>query len=292
MLLEVLNNIESYLSNSIKKIELVSCQRGTYTYKIATENSDIYAVKFAKVKDALENEEYDIITLIKNEANFLKNYPQLSYNVYVCAGVNSKYAFLCKKWIFGETIKSYLNKFKENEYKKNIITLMDKVLTEIHKLHEMGFVHGDLQSSHIIVENHTPKLIDFGLTHRINNPNFIYRGGMVHFNSPQICKQLLNRNKKIFSNFLDEIYSIGSVFYFIHTGKTSTDYGGKPMFELEFNDIWKKIINEPIHSFKSNNAKSFDFLENILMKCLKKNPKNRFQNCYEIQRELKKHHQQ
>ncbi|NQY00592.1 MAG: protein kinase, partial [Flavobacteriaceae bacterium] len=190
---------------------------------------------------------------------------------------------LMMKWSEGTKTSDWIKTYNlvSISGKKSFITLFISFLNELVKVHNMGFIHGDLQPSHILIKrNSFVDIIDFGLSHSVNSyPSFgNYRGGMIHFNSPELCLGILNSNDHVKVGFQSEIYSIGSLFYFLYTKKTSTQYGSKSYKELEYEDMLRMIIDRPICSFSELRLPKFDFLERVLCKCLEKNPKDRYQN--------------
>jgi serine/threonine protein kinase len=144
-------------------------------------------------------------------------------------------------------------------------------------VHERGYIHQDIKPANIILRGGIPVLVDFDVAYRLKpgaKPR--RRSGTDPYMAPEQCL------KEELSPATD-IYSVGAVLYEMLTGRW--------LFEDE-------LINHPEHHTlqerypqicdssppppRQFNAQISPDLEAVLMKCLRRNPRQRFQSAREL----------
>lgn len=106
----------------------------------------------------------------KKEARVLTKALEAKINVPKLHEINKEKHTLLIEFIEGERLSETLN----SKTKKQQLEIMQKIGTEVSKLHEQNIIHGDLTTSNIILQDKTNKIfiIDFGLSfisHKIEN---------------------------------------------------------------------------------------------------------------------------
>ena len=147
----------------------------------------------------------------------------------------------------------------------------------LERAHEAGITHRDIKPANIMITNHGEvKILDFGLAKSLNDPGITKIGstiGTASYMSPEQAK-----GTEV--NHQSDIWSLGVVMYQMITG--SAPFKG----DYERAVIYS-ILNEepvPISEYSQNCPQ---LLIEIVNKCLKKNPSDRYQTTLELLDDLK-----
>lgn len=250
----------------------ISNNRGTIVYKLSSLEGFYFALKFTSKELNDQSNSYDSVEIVLNEIEFLIQNPNLSNSMYINSGIYNKIVWMVTCWMDGVKINDYLKsakiKLSNENFKTEFLEQTKNIFLKLGKLHSENFVHSDIQPSHIFRDfNNQIQLIDFGLTHSYLDKSFNYKGGMIHFNAPEICKEMLDKKEKIQIDISSEVYSIASVIYFLYTQKTTTLYG-KDLKELTLEEMLLSIANGKVKSFKEIGVEEFTELEKIITPCL------------------------
>jgi serine/threonine-protein kinase len=143
----------------------------------------------------------------------------------------------------------------------------------LFKAHEKGIVHRDVKPDNIIVTNdNIVKLIDFGLAKLKESTRITEIGttmGTVAYMSPE-------QTRGIQVDTRTDIWSLGVVIYEMLTGK------------LPFRGDYEQAV---IYSIMNEEAEEIDTIpegmRDIILKCLAKDPNNRYANMKALLRDLK-----
>lgn len=165
------------------------------------------------------------------------------------------------------------------------LDLFIQVADSLAYAHEKGIVHRDIKSSNIIVQKfgdgiEIVKIVDFGTAFQSVNQEDLSRSGTgaaigsPPYMSPEQCS----------GDTLDartDIYSLGCVMYETLSGATPFA-GDNPVSQ-----IVQHLKNKPLSLQKAakDQAISSD-LENLVMRCLEKDPRDRYQSAAELKADL------
>ncbi|MFC2094201.1 protein kinase [Bacteroidota bacterium] len=147
----------------------------------------------------------------------------------------------------------------------------------LERAHEAGITHRDIKPANIMITNHGEvKILDFGLAKSLNDPGITKIGstiGTASYMSPEQAK-----GTEV--NHQSDIWSLGVVMYQMITG--SAPFKG----DYEQAVIYSILNEEPVPiSEQSQNCPQL--LIDIVNKCLKKNPSDRYQTTTELLDDLK-----
>jgi len=152
---------------------------------------------------------------------------------------------------------------------KLIIDLCEALVS----VHSAGIVHRDIKPENIMLSAEGPKLLDFGLCRlpdqNLTQPGFLL--GTVMYVSPEQCSGLAATARS-------DIYSLGCVFFELLTGQTPFE-ADDPMAMVH-----QHAFAEP-PKLSSFGQCSSD-LEELVQRCLSKNPKNRHASVTALMEEL------
>lgn len=143
--------------------------------------------------------------------------------------------------------------------------------------HGQGIVHRDIKPGNILIApDGTPKITDWGLSKAAGTKQSGIIGFSLEYASPEQLAPNLYGEPGVWT----DIYQIGVLFYEMLTGRLPFIGGG-------MGEITQAILHDapaPLAIEDENAA----LLENILLKCLRKNPKDRYNSVLEFLADLKK----
>ena len=161
---------------------------------------------------------------------------------------------------------------------KDAVQYSIQIASGLQKAHEKGIVHRDLKPANIFITNDNQvKIIDFGLAKAAQRTMLTKSGttlGTVPYMSPEQAQ-----GSKV--DHRTDIWSLGVVMYEMVTGQLP--------FKSEYDTaLVYSIVNEdpePVTGVRSGVPMA---LENIINKCLEKEPQDRYQHTDEIIVDLRK----
>lgn len=164
---------------------------------------------------------------------------------------------------------------------KVFIQHMAAVCSALQAAHDRGIIHRDLKPANIMLENHTGRvvLMDFGLAKDTSSMSIQSITGAV-FGSPAYMspEQAQGQTHSIDSRC--DIYSMGVILYEGLTGK-------KPFHgETAFETISLVVNTEPVRPHTIAPGAVPHDMENIILKCLEKDPDRRYQNIIDLRADL------
>ncbi len=202
------------------------------------------------------------------------NHPNI-ITIYEVSDFNGR-PFFAMEHIDGKTVHHY--SYQEKLSLKKIVKLILQITEGLAKAHESGITHRDIKSINIMVnKNLQPKILDFGLATIKGDAGLTKAGstlGTFAYMSPEQAqgKELDHRS---------DIFSLGVVFYELITRqspfKSSNDAG-----------TINNVINNAPNSIINFSLEIPQELDEVISKCLQKNPHDRFQETSELVDTLRK----
>ena len=194
-----------------------------------------------------------------------------------------------------------LNQFLESKslYTKDKLSLFRKICKGISNAHARGVIHRDIKPTNILVDEHSetlePKIIDFGLAKATQKDAAFHTQhtsaelvlGTWDYMSPEQTKGL-----EYEIDTRSDIYSLGCILFYILERKTVFDQLNKePITEIiriicEENPAYSKHSNSRIDKTKRNKDTLETELHWITLKCLRKNPENRYGTVEQLIQDL------
>ena len=193
---------------------------------------DIFLVKvfnFEYIMNPSEGPLIPIKELYSHESGVLKEL--FSFNgQYVDHFELENKGYLISKFIEGVSVREYI---KANPEKTE--TIFFKCKEVIDDLHGFGFLHGDIQPAHFLVDSEEKiSLVDYGLSGLLPFGYEKYPGQLVYYASPEVCKFMLNNSADFKYSLESELYSFASTMVFAISGELSTYFqGGYKNFSFE-----------------------------------------------------------
>ena len=232
----------------------------------------VVAIKLIR-KDVMNNPVN--LKRFKNEATIAAslNHPNIVkvYNHGTVDGI----PYIANEFIKGQNLKEVLD-FRSALPVPEAVDYMLQLAGALSYAHQRGIVHRDIKPDNIYVMNDgTVKLGDFGIAQA--GPEEFSEGqneivGSVHYLAPEIS---LGKP----ASALSDIYSLGVTFFEVITGHV-------PYVKDKAVDIAVAHVKEKFPSPKKYVPDCPKEVERIILKCVKKNPKERYQNASELYNDL------
>lgn len=161
------------------------------------------------------------------------------------------------------------------------LNIMIQVATGLAYAHEHGIVHRDVKPSNIMVlKGNRVKIADFGIARmdswRLNTQSGKLLGSPMYMSPEQVSSHSVDLRS--------DIFSVGTLMYRMLSGQM-------PFSGNNTHSIIYKIVHEDPSKPSSLNPEIPDRLDSIIMKCLSKNPNDRYQNAIELADDLRACHE-
>jgi TolB-like protein/Flp pilus assembly protein TadD/predicted Ser/Thr protein kinase len=191
--------------------------------------------------------------------------------------------FLVMEFVAGRTLADRLHHGLLPE--REVLTLAAQIARALEDAHEHGIVHRDLKPGNIMVtQKGVAKVLDFGLARILAHdaraaeaqtmPATQLVAGTLPYMSPE---QLRQEN----ADARSDIHALGAVIYEMATGRRAfPENQGPPLVDA--------ILNRPPVTPRAFNPHLSTELERIVLKCLEKDPDQRYQSAREAAIDLER----
>jgi hypothetical protein len=178
--------------------------------------------------------------------------------------------YISMEYIRGETLRRTLNRLGALNVRKGA-ELIRQVCEGLREAHRQGIFHRDLKPENIMLdETGNVKLMDFGiarLTSVTNTKSASILGTPAYMSPEQAEGKAVDARS--------DIYSLGLVMYEVFTG--SAAFGGNTPIAVAL-----KQINEKPRDPRTVNPLLPETLESATLRCIEKDPAQRFQSLDEV----------
>lgn len=194
------------------------------------------------------------------------------------AGEVENMPYIAMQYIEGQTLRLA---YKEMSLEEKVQVMRD-IAKAIHAAHRLGIIHRDIKPDNIMLTKSEdgkwhPIVMDFGLAKEVGNKGLTQTGALMGtpaYMSPEQARgqiELLDRRT--------DVYSLGAMFYSILVGKAPFQ-GSSPM------EVVLKVINDDAQSISQIIPSVPKDLNTIIMKCLEKDPKQRYESAQSFAQDL------
>ena len=191
--------------------------------------------------------------------------------------------FLVMEYIGGTTLASQLTNGALPE--KEAVKLGQQVAAALEEAHERGVIHRDLKPGNILVTpKRQAKVLDFGLARLLKYEGDIATtetstgtetgAGTLPYMAPEQLRGEVADTRT-------DIHALGAVLYEMATGR-------RPFGETLAPRLIDAILNQPPVAPRALNARVSQELEQIILKCLDKDPELRYQSAREVRVDLER----
>lgn len=194
--------------------------------------------------------------------------------------------FLVMEYVSGETLSRHLSASVLSE--KEVAALGLQIAQALEEAHEHGIIHRDLKPANIaITSKGQAKVLDFGLA-KLFDPT---RGGLKaetltqsvddsHLigTLPYMAPEQVNGER---SDARADIWAAGCVLYEMATHQ-------RPFREESTARLFDSILHQVVVAPRALNPRISPEMERIILKCLEKEPENRYQSAKELVVDLRR----
>lgn len=253
--------------------EIIGVGGMAVVYK-AYDNIDdrIVAIKILK-EEFLANEEFRRRFKNESKAIAVLSHPNIVKVYDVSFG--DKLQYIVMEYIDGITLKEYIEQQKVINWKE-ALHFTTQILRALQHAHDKGIVHRDVKPQNImLLQNGNIKVADFGIARFSRNETRTMTEsaiGSVHYISPEQARGEITDEKA-------DIYSVGVVLYEMLTGQLpfqSDNAVSVAIMQLQSDAKRPREINPEIPVG----------LEQITLKAMQKNPRDRYQSAAEMLMDL------
>lgn len=186
---------------------------------------------------------------------------------------------LVMEYVDGKNALEWVRSLKEPVPVECAVRIAQQLLAALHYAHTKGYVHRDVKPSNLLVMGplHRPrsKLSDFGLAKNLMNSDLFTKltrlgdvGGSVGFLSPEHIREFGEVKGSA------DIYCTGVTLFYLLTGKYPY-----LNFDPQRPDSYEMILEHPPVPLRAFRPDAPELLERILLKALKKKPRERWQSA-------------
>jgi serine/threonine protein kinase/tetratricopeptide (TPR) repeat protein len=184
--------------------------------------------------------------------------------------------YIIMEYVDGETLKTIIRrkgKLSENE----ALFIAGQICEGLQEAHHQGIIHCDLKPQNIMLDkNETLRIMDFGIARSLGATDIIEAG--VAIGTPQYMSP--EQSEGALADQRSDIYSFGTILYEMVTGQIP--FEGDTVLSIVSNHR----STEPPEPKQYHKGLSQE-LNKLILRCLRKNPNERYQNIEIIAHELK-----
>ena len=161
------------------------------------------------------------------------------------------------------------------------VPLLLEICRAVHYAHQRGILHRDLKPSNILIDREgEPHVVDFGLAKTLaRESSFTLHESILGSPNYMPPEQAAGRAAELTTTA--DVYGIGAIMYEMLTGR--------PPFQASTPlDTIRKVVDEEPTPPRKLNASIDSDLETICLRCLQKNPANRYSSAEELAGDLER----
>lgn len=211
-------------------------------------------------------------------------------------GLKEKTPYYAMEYVSGETIAQVIGRLRkfdsetetpfggqdESGYYTNLAQAFADVADGLQHAHSKGVVHRDIKPSNLIVDaEQRLRILDFGLATLEGQESLTISGDLV--GTPAYMSPEQARRRKIPVDHRTDIYSIGATLYELLTHQ-------KPFRGKNHQDTLSQVIERHPRPPRQLNSRIPPDLETIVLKCLEKEPGERYRTAEALGQDLRRFH--
>jgi len=193
-------------------------------------------------------------------------------------GTDDEIHYIVMELVSGTTLKEYIKSQDVFMSSDDIIQISKQVALAMDHAHSNGIVHRDIKPHNIMLsEDGMIKVADFGIARAVSSSTIAHTNeavGSVHYAPPEQAR----------GGYVDarsDIYSFGIMMFELATGRVPFE-GDTPI------TVALKHLKEQVVPPSLINMKISQSLEKVILKCIQKEPGDRYQEAEELVEDLGK----
>lgn len=228
-----------------------------------------------------------IVNSFLNEAKVMAKvvHPNVA-QIYSLGCIGEDQYYFVMEYIEGEGLEEKINVYvRRQEYMPliEILKIMIDICKGLSAIHKEGIAHRDIKPGNIIIDEvkNRAVIMDFGLGVNIEEIRSSIQNKQLLVGTPAYMAPEIIRGKDLKPNqlFLADIYSLGVTFYEMVTGCL-------PFKCDNYAEILIAHTNEIPTPPSMQRVGLLEAIDKIVLKCLAKEPQERYQNCEQLLEDL------
>ncbi len=219
----------------------------------------------------------DDLTRFRNEAQAVANLDHPNIVPIHEVGEHEGACYYSMKLVEGGSLAARLPEYTRDPARA--ARLLATVARAVHHAHEKGILHRDLKPSNILIDSRgEPLVADFGLACRLDGPSDLTRTGDM-LGTPSFMSPEQASGKRNAVTPRTDVHGLGAILYALLTGR--------PPFQGENQLETLTLVRErPPQPPRFSTAAVDPNLETICLKCLEKDPRDRYPSARAVAEEL------
>lgn len=210
--------------------------------------------------------------------------------IYDC-DIKDGHLFIAMENISGGSLRDYIQRETQGGFVnlEIVVEMMRQLAQGLHYAHQQKMIHRDIKPDNVLLKEIDgaaatkrlrPILTDFGLAQLAQGAMVDTALGEIMGTPEYMSPEQLNNGRV---DVRSDIYAMGIMLYELVTGRV-------PFPFRNMHDAIRDHTQTPVPSMQKVRAVDVD-LEEIILKCLEKDPKDRFQTASELARALERYQQ-
>jgi serine/threonine protein kinase len=236
------------------------------------------AIKVLQLDPSLDNAaSTEIIQRFQKEARAIAklNHPNI-VSIYDIGEENSRY-YMVIELLEGQALSNMVER-KERLSHDSVLSIGIQICAALSYAHKNGIVHRDIKPANIMFsQENIAKLTDFGIAQLGNDKLSLTQAGSILGSILYIPPEQLIDSRKVDKRA--DIYSLGVTLFQLFTGRLP--FEGETVAE-----VITKILNQEVPSMRSFDPAIPEHLDEIILKAMKKEPTERYEEVSELGKAL------
>jgi eukaryotic-like serine/threonine-protein kinase len=188
--------------------------------------------------------------------------------------------YFCMKLVEGGRLADRLDDYKNEP--RAAARLVAEATEAVHHAHLRGILHRDLKPANILIDDQgRPHVTDFGLARKVEGDSELTQSGAILGTPAYMAPEQASGRRRAVTTASDG-YGLGAILYALLTGQAP--FGGDSVVETL--DAVRNLPPKPPSRLRAGVPRD---LEIICLKCLKKDPQQRYPSALALAEDLRRH---
>ncbi|MGB4707123.1 MAG: serine/threonine-protein kinase [Fuerstiella sp.] len=194
------------------------------------------------------------------------------------SGMFGDHAYIVTRLVHGETLAQHLRNHTLTA--RQSVELVCQLAAALSEMHRLGVIHRDIKPANIMLENGIPQLLDFGLAAMTDASQQLTHDGDI-VGTPAFMPPEQADGRAGHSDARSDIYSLGAVLYRLVCGCLP--------FEGNTSEVISRVLHQEARISTATTQQIGKDLHTIILKCLQKNPADRYQTANDLDQDLRRY---